>query len=139
APPTAAEAWGSVELHGCVAQLAPEAPTPHEMAVQHDTAADAGPGGQDDERGRAAGGAEHPLAQCQRVDVVVDEYRQAAAARELRPHRQSGERGDVSHRLSDAATPRVDGTGHADPDGGPAAAHSLTHLLDQRGDRVDGP
>src|SRR6266850_1413708 len=83
--------------------------------------------------------AAHPFAQRQRIDVVVDEYRQAAAPRELRPHRLSGERGDVSDRLAHAPVPGVDWTGHADPDGGSAPPHALTHPLDQHRDRVERP
>src|SRR5207247_710336 len=72
---------------------------------------------QHDERAGAPARAEHPLAERERVDVVVHEGRPAETLRELGGERVAGELGHVRHVLADPSEGRVDGPGHADPDG----------------------
>src|SRR2546430_10541327 len=76
---------------------------------------------------RSPTGAEHPLAERERVDVVVHEYGQAEPLGELGGERPTGELGHVGYGLADPPGNRIHGSGHADADGGerPAAAFGL--------------
>src|SRR2546430_16903973 len=76
---------------------------------------------------RSPTGAEHPLAERERVDVVVHEYGQAEPLGELGGERPTGELGHVGYGLADPPGNRIHGSGHADADGGrrPAPAFAL--------------
>src|SRR5207244_1973628 len=74
APPPPAPARPPVELHRRVAKLTPEAlRSPDQPAVQDDAGAETRAEGQHDEGAHAVSGAEGPLREGERVDVVVDE------------------------------------------------------------------
>src|SRR2546429_9755890 len=99
----------------------------HYPPVKHDPGAEARAGRQHDQRAGAPAGAEHPLAERERVDVVVHEYGQAEPLAELGGERPAGEPGHVGYGLADPPGNRIHGSGHADADGGerPAAAFGL--------------
>ena len=104
----------------------------HQAPVEDDAGPDAGAGGQHHQRSSPPAGAEHPLAEGQRVDVVVDEGGDAEAIAEDAPQRLPGEVGvwcdSRSRRCRDPGARHADAEG-ADPDavGGRPGQHPLEH------------
>src|SRR3989454_3443428 len=139
----AAPAPRAVELDGRVAELAAEAHgAPDEPTVEHEPGSEPGPGREYDERSGAPAGPEHPLAEGQRVDIVVDAREQPESCRELCGEGVARQLGDMAHGLADTPERRVDRPGDADPDGvdrPPAMPGLVDHLADQCDDRRERP
>ena len=133
----AAPAGRPVELHGRVTELAAEAgDAAHQAAVEDDAGAEARARRQDHERARAAPGAETPLREGQRVDVVVDEDGHPEMRGETRTERLADEIRGVRRGSADDAG--VHRPRHADPDTGhgqAARGERPAHTLDQPLDR----
>ena len=100
-----------------MAELAPEAlRAPDQPAVQEDAGAETRAEGQHDEGAHAVSGAEGPLREGERVDVVVDEGGKPEALGEPGAEGPPGELRHVERFAADPAARRVDDRGHAETD-----------------------